>query len=95
MKAEGTPQPTVHWFKQGAEVVPSEEFIIENFDDGTSVLTIPEIYPDDVGEIICEAHNELGVTQTVTYIDLPGKCGQVWVNFTNSDNLIVVVFRVQ
>uniref|UniRef100_A0A0A9YTN9 Titin n=3 Tax=Lygus hesperus TaxID=30085 RepID=A0A0A9YTN9_LYGHE len=71
VKAEGTPQPTIHWYKQGTELQPSEEFIIENLDDGTSILTIPEIYPDDAGEIVCEAHNELGVTQTVAYIDLP------------------------
>lgn len=73
VKAEGTPKPTVHWYKEGVELVPSEDFIIESFEDGTSILTVPQIYRDDVGEIVCEAHNELGVAQTVAYVHIPGK----------------------
>lgn len=70
---EGSPKPKVRWYKQGVELVPSPDFQIENFEDGTSVLTITEMYPDDVGEIMCEAYNELGVDTTVAQLDVQGK----------------------
>lgn len=56
--------PKGKWLKQGEEITPSHEFMIENFEDGTSVLTISEVYPDDTGEIVYEAHNPLGVAVT-------------------------------
>lgn len=73
VKAEGVPQPTIHWFKEGKELLPTEEFIIESPEEGVSELTITQVYPDDAGEIVCEAHNELGVATTTSYIHLPGK----------------------
>lgn len=66
VQAVGKPKPTIKWLKHGEEIIPSNEFVIENFEDGTSVLTISEIYPDDTGEITFEAHNSLGVAVTVT-----------------------------
>lgn len=66
--AVGKPKPEGKWYKQGEEIIPSKEFIIENFEDGTSVLTITESYPDDVGEIVFEAENPLGVAVTSTQL---------------------------
>lgn len=71
-KVDGSPQPKVRWLKQDAEINPSPEFQIENFDDGTSVLTITEVYPDDIGEIVCEAYNDLGVATTTTVLTVQG-----------------------
>lgn len=48
--------------------MPSNEFVIENFEDGTSILTISEVYPDDTGDIVYEAHNPLGVAATTTQL---------------------------
>lgn len=73
VKAVGKPKPVGKWLKHGTEIIPSDEFIIENFDDGTSVLTITEVYPDDTGEITFEAHNPLGVAVTVTELSVEGK----------------------
>lgn len=42
--------------------------MIENFEDGTSVLTISEVYPDDTGDIVYEAYNPLGVAATTTQL---------------------------
>lgn len=50
----------------------SEEFQIEEFEDGTSILTIAETYPDDMGEIVFEVHNPLGVSTTTTYLSVEG-----------------------
>lgn len=73
VKVVGHPKPTPKWFKQGEEIVPSEEFQIENTDDGTSILIINEIYPDDTGEIKFEAFNSVGVAETVTQFFVEGK----------------------
>lgn len=64
----GKPKPEGKWYKHGEEIIPSKEFIIENFEDGTSVLTITESYPDDTGEIVYEAENPLGVAITSTQL---------------------------
>lgn len=58
--------------KQGLEIIPSPEFQIEEYEDGTSILIITEAYPDDTGEITFEAHNALGVTSTTTYLSVEG-----------------------
>nr|CAD7423862.1 unnamed protein product [Timema monikensis] len=75
VKVEGRPRPKVRWFKQGVELTPSKDFQMEDYNDGTSVLTITEVYPDDEGEIICEASNELGVAKTVTELVVEGILG--------------------
>lgn len=68
VKVIGRPKPEGKWLKEGEEIIPSHEFIIDNFEDGTSILTLPETYPDDVGEIVYEAQNPLGVATTVTHL---------------------------
>lgn len=68
VQAVGKPKPEGRWLKQGEEIVPSRDFFIENFEDGTSVLTISEVYPDDTGDIVYEAHNPLGVAVTTTQL---------------------------
>lgn len=73
VKAVGNPKPTIRWYKQGTEIQPNKDFQVENFEDGTSVLTIMEIFPDDVGEISCEVQNELGVDQTATELQVHSK----------------------
>lgn len=73
VKVKGKPKPQGKWYKQGVEIVSSQEFQIEEFEDGTSVLTIAETYPDDTGEIVFEAHNPLGVSTTTTYLSVEGK----------------------
>lgn len=69
---EGSPKPKVLWYKQGVEVIPSPEFQVEHFEDDTCVLTVTEVYPDDVGEVVCEAHNDLGVATTTTVLTVQG-----------------------
>uniref|UniRef100_A0A336LRZ8 CSON014789 protein n=1 Tax=Culicoides sonorensis TaxID=179676 RepID=A0A336LRZ8_CULSO len=66
VKVKGQPKPTIKWLKAGEEIIPSEDFQIFNFDDGTSVLVINDVYPDDAGEITFEAYNALGVAVTTT-----------------------------
>jgi len=70
---DGKPKPKVTWYKGGVEIIPSTDFIMDEFEDGTCVLTIAEVYPDDVGEVVAVAENPLGVTTTTTFLENPGK----------------------
>jgi hypothetical protein len=58
--------------RAGEEIIANEEYQIETFEDGTSILVINEIYPDDTGEITFEAHNALGVAETTAEIVVGG-----------------------
>lgn len=87
VKVKGKPKPEGKWYKQGVEIVSSQEFQIEEFEDGTSVLTIAETFPDDTGEIVFEAHNPLGVSTTTTYLSVEGNI-LFSINSKNFTNLL-------
>lgn len=70
VKVIGHPKPRVKWLKHGEEILPSDEFQIENLDDGTSILIINDVYPDDTGEIKFEAYNAVGVAETTTQFEV-------------------------
>lgn len=72
IKVEGHPKPEIKWLKHGEEIVPSEEFQIENLEDGTSILIINDVYPDDTGEIKVKANNSIGTAETVTQFFVEG-----------------------
>lgn len=72
VKVIGKPKPKVKWLRDGEEIFASEEYQIENFEDGTSVLVINNVYPDDVGTISFEAHNPLGVAVTTALFSVEG-----------------------
>lgn len=69
-RAIGMPKPQIRWLKQGIEIKHSHEYQIEELEDGTSILIIPEVYQDDTGEIVFEAYNPLGVTSTITALSV-------------------------
>lgn len=73
VKVVGHPKPEVKWSKAGEEILQSEEFQIENLEDGTSILIINDVYPDDTGEIKFEAFNSVGVAETFTEFIVEGK----------------------
>lgn len=68
----GKPTPKVKWLRDGEEIRASEEYQIENFEDGTSILVVNHVYPDDVGTISFEAHNPLGVAVTTAEFAVEG-----------------------
>ena len=76
VKVVGKPKPTTQWLKQGEEIIASDEFQIENFEDGTSILIINDVYPDDTGEIKFVAFNSLGVAETTTHFVVGGEYRQ-------------------
>lgn len=72
-KAVGMPEPQTRWLKQGVEIKQSQEYQIEEMEDGTSILIISEVYEDDAGEIVFEAHNALGAATTVAALSVDGQ----------------------
>lgn len=92
VKVVGHPKPEVKWLKQGEEILPSDEFQIENLDDGTSILVINDVYPDDAGEIKFEAFNSIGTVETVSEFVVEGnnsvsKISYLETYFNFSENL--------
>lgn len=66
VKVKGTPKPTVRWYENGVEIVPSEELEIEECDEGVWMLTVKRRSTETVREITCEAVNEHGTAITKT-----------------------------
>jgi hypothetical protein len=95
VKAVGKPKPEGKWLKQGIEIIPSREFLIENFEDGTSILTISEVYPDDTGDIVYEAQNPLGVAVTTTQLLVESTEGKLETNQSDSrQSLVLIMFLI-
>lgn len=85
VQISGKPKPKGKWLKHGEEIQPSNEFVIEDYEDGTCILTISEVYPDDTGEIVYEAHNPLGVAITSTQLLVETVEGETSVKQTFQD----------
>lgn len=72
MQVIGKPKPTPKWLKADEEIIPSEGYLIENYPDGTSVLTLTDVQPDDIDQITFEAVNPVGTAKTVTKLHVEG-----------------------
>jgi hypothetical protein len=55
------------------ELNPSKDFEIDHLEDGTCILSLGEVFPDDAGELMCEAQNENGVATCSTEIIIIGQ----------------------
>lgn len=66
------PKATVRWYLNGHEIQPSKDFGLDNLEDGTSILTLTEVFPDDAGELVCEVHNEKGIATSTTKLNITG-----------------------
>lgn len=73
VKVESYPRSSVFWYLNGKEIHPSKEFGVDNLEDGTSILTLSEVFPDDAGELMCEAHNDKGVVTSITHLNVTGQ----------------------
>lgn len=74
VKVIGKPKPDIKWLREDEEIIPSDEYQIENKPDGTSVLVINKVHPDDTGKITFEAYNSVGAAETVTELLVEGIC---------------------
>lgn len=71
-QAIGEPKPVTKWRQSSIEIIPSEDYHIDNYPDGTSVLTINNLPSETVDKITFEAVSPLGVAETVTELHVEG-----------------------
>lgn len=86
------PKPQVRWMKQGVEIKQSQEYQIEEMEDGTSILIIPEVYKDDTGEIVFEAYNPLGVTSTIAALSVQSELSLLDIKIT-AQNISEIILK--
>lgn len=70
VKATGKPTPAPKWLKANEEIIPSDDYLIENYPDGTSVLTITNVQSDAIDKITFEAISRAGVAKTTTKLQV-------------------------
>ncbi|XP_011315208.1 uncharacterized protein [Fopius arisanus] len=71
-KINATPPPSIRWEK-GGKLVPLQNDVSFDFEDETARLHIQQVYPEDEGEYICVAYNDLGsaYTSACLIVDVP------------------------
>ncbi|XP_036295771.1 vascular endothelial growth factor receptor kdr-like [Pipistrellus kuhlii] len=66
-KVSGTPQPNIHWLKNGVPIIPASGIFFEN-----NNLIIERAKKEDEGFYLCKATNELGEVSTAAVITVEG-----------------------
>lgn len=67
----GDPIPTVLWFREGIEIMPSPDFVITN-EGHKHTLLIPEAYPEDSGRFTIKVTNPYGEVSSSTQLNVQG-----------------------
>ena len=68
----GHPPPEVRWFVDGTEIRDEPEYEII-YEDGVCTLTLLEVIPEDEGEYVCIAINEVGEATCRAMLFVEGK----------------------
>ncbi len=68
----GMPPPEIRWFVDGTEIRDEPEYEII-YDDGVCTLTLLEVIPEDEGEYVCLAVNEVGEATCKAMLYVEGK----------------------
>ncbi|CAK9295898.1 unnamed protein product [Gordionus sp. m RMFG-2023] len=63
-KITGSPIPQICWYRNNKIIEDSKDFRTLHRADGTCVLFIAELFPEDEGVYICEATNSFGTANT-------------------------------
>lgn len=68
----GNPMPEVRWYVDGTEIRDEPEYEIM-YDDGVAILILLEVIPEDEGEYVCMAINEIGEATCKANLYVEGK----------------------
>lgn len=74
IQVSGEPLPDVRWFKNDKEIKDSPQSKITTFSDGTSILELPDVGPNDSGRIMCKAENYAGLASCIAKLIITGEC---------------------
>lgn len=69
---EGNPLPTVSWFKNGACIDESPDYVI-TFNNGECLLRFEEVFLEDEADYTCRASNDLGEDTTKARLTVTGE----------------------
>lgn len=86
-KVAGTPEISVHWFRDGAEIHQSVKHKMSFF-KSVATLEIRQVSENDSGKYFCEARNEAGSESCTFELEVKG-----WFSFTHL-HLICVIFKM-
>lgn len=91
MKVDGSPIPTVRWFKDGDEIKEDGRVQLIAHPDGSIELRIEKVVPGDCGAYKIVAHNKNGERAVLSAVAVTRK----WIySFGRSENLIDFVFFI-
>jgi hypothetical protein len=70
-KVHGVPTPKVEWQHDGDIVHESKDIFTQQDNSGLCTLTIKEVFPEDAGEYVCIAQNNIGeaVSRCIVTVD--------------------------
>jgi len=69
---KGSPPPTVQWYREGALIPQSRDFIM-SVEGGTAKLTINMTYPEDTGKFTCRVTNPAGQVESSASLTVKSK----------------------
>ncbi len=75
-KVAGTPEISVHWFRDGVEIHQSVKHKM-SFLDSVATLEICQVSGNNSGKYFCEASNEAGTESCTVELEVKG-----WFSFT-------------
>ena len=68
----GTPPIDIVWVHNNREIPPTDPVCRMKAEGNTRMLIIPEVFPEDQGEYVCEAYNDFGDTDTFCRLVVKG-----------------------
>ena len=68
----GKPQPTIKWFRDGQELIPSIICKVDTKPNGITTLTLPKVQLPDSGKITCKIENAAGLASCTAKLIVEG-----------------------
>lgn len=71
-QVSGKPMPSIKWFRNGQELIPSIICKVDNKPDGTTTLTFPKVLADYSSKITCKIENAAGLASCTAKLIVEG-----------------------
>lgn len=71
-QASGKPLPELKWLKNGKEIKPNENLLLESTSDGTHRLTLNNAQPDHAGQYVANVKHKIRTQQMIFNVTVIG-----------------------
>lgn len=78
---EGQPEPNVFWEKDGKILHDKSTDHRQNFNGSRATLSIPRVFPEDEGQYVLVASNNMGRVKSSACIIVDGKWNVIGASF--------------